>query len=174
MMRILIFFLTRRHKWLYYTTMSADIEKSYREIFDVIMGLSREIRCCSRDEAICLNVTFHQFIILDAVAKKKGLALADLHRILSVEKSTTTRLVNPLLRKRLLKRDRAEHDSRAARLTLTEEGRQTHRKVWICLGGFFGSITRHIPEGRQGEILDAVKVFTEAMREAVIQRRCCE
>jgi DNA-binding MarR family transcriptional regulator len=153
--------------------MSTNLEKNYREIFDIIMGLSREIRCCSRDEAICQNVTFHQFVILDAVVKKKGLDLADLHKILSVEKSTTTRLVNPLLLKGLLKRDRAEHDSRAVRLTLTEEGKETHRKVWICLGGFFESITRHIPEGRQEEIMEAVKVFTAAMRKAAAQCRCC-
>jgi DNA-binding MarR family transcriptional regulator len=154
--------------------MSANLQKSYREIFDIIMSLSREIRCCSRDEAICQNVTFHQFVILDAVTKNKGLDLADLHRILSVEKSTTTRLMNPLLQKGLLRRDRAEHDSRAVRLTLTEEGKETHRKVWICLGGFFESITRHIPKGRQEEVVEAVKVFTGAMRKAAAQRRCCE
>lgn len=159
---------------MYGTTMSENIEKSHREIFDIIMNLSREIRCCSRDEAICQNVTFHQFIILDAVVKKKGLNLADLHKILSVEKSTTTRLVNPLLQKGLLKRDKAEHDSRAARLTLTEEGKDTHRKVWMCLGGFFENITRSIPEDRQTEVLEAVKVFTAAMRKAAAQCRCCE
>lgn len=159
---------------MYGTTMSENIEKSHREIFDIIMNLSREIRCCSRDEAICQNVTFHQFIILDAVVKKKGLNLADLHKILSVEKSTTTRLVNPLLQKGLLKRDKAEHDSRAARLTLTEEGKETHRKVWMCLGGFFENITRSIPEDRQTEVLEAVKVFTAAMRKAAAQCRCCE
>ena len=154
--------------------MSANLEKSYREIFEIIMSLSREIRCCSRDEAICRDITFHQFIILDAVAKKKGLDLADLHKILSVEKSTTTRLVNPLLQKGLLKRDKAEHDSRAAKLTLTEEGMETHRKVWMCLGGFFKNITRNIPEDRQEEVLEAVKVFTEAMRKAAAECRCCE
>jgi DNA-binding MarR family transcriptional regulator len=154
--------------------MKANIEKNYREIFEIIMSLSREIRCCSRDEAICQNVTFHQFIILDAVVKKKGLDLAELHKILSVEKSTTTRLVNPLIQKGLLRRDKAEHDSRAVKLTLTEAGMETHRKVWICLGGFFENITRHIPEERQAEVLEAVKVFTAAMREAAAQCRCCE
>ena len=154
--------------------MNANLEKSYREIFEIIMSLSREIRCSSRDKAICRNVTFHQFVILDAVVKKKRLDLADLHKILSVEKSTTTRLVNPLLQKGLLKRDKAEHDSRAAKLTLTEEGMETHRKVWICLGGFFENITRHIPDDRQAEVLEAVKVFTAAMREAAAQCRCCE
>ncbi len=154
--------------------MSANLEKNYREIFETITSLAREIRCCSRDEAICRGVTFHQFVILDAVAKKKGLDLADLHKILSVEKSTTTRLVNPLLQKGLLKRDKAEHDSRAAKLTLTEEGMETHRRVWMCLGGFFENITRNIPEDRQEEVLEAVKVFTEAMRKAAVECRCCE
>jgi DNA-binding MarR family transcriptional regulator len=42
-------------------------------------------------------VTFHQFLILDAVAARRGLELAALHGILAVQKSTTTRLVTPLL-----------------------------------------------------------------------------
>ena len=160
--------------WLYYTIMSTNLNKHCHEIFEILMALAREIRCCSRDEAICQDVTFHQFVILDAVAKKQGLDLADLHKILSVEKSTTTRLMNPLLQKGLLKRDKAEHDSRAAKLTLTEEGMETHRRVWMCLGGFFENITRNIPEDRQEKVLKSVKMFTEAMRKAADKCRCCE
>src|SRR4030042_4471532 len=138
--------------------MSTNLDKSGRELLEIIMDLSREIRCCSRDEAICMDVTFHQFTILDAVAKKGELGLAELHGILSVEKSTTTRLVNPLIAKGLLKRDRATHDSRAARLTLTEEGRGTHRRVWLCLGGFFQNIAQQIPEAQREGVLKSVRV----------------
>ncbi len=137
------------------------------------MSLAREIRCCSRDEAICGGVTFHQFIILDAVMKKGELGFADLHQILSVEKSTTTRLVNPLIQKGLLKRNRATHDSRAATLSATEEGMETHRKVWECLGSFFSEIMENIPAGRREEILEAVKTFTAAMRKTAAACRCC-
>jgi DNA-binding MarR family transcriptional regulator len=152
--------------------MSANLEKNGREIFDVLMRLSRETRCCSRDEAICGNVTFHQFAILDAVSGKGELGLAELHGILSVEKSTTTRLVEPLIRKGLLKRDRDAHDSRAARLSLTEEGRETHRKVWECLAGFFEGIAGNIPEDQRADVLNAVKIFAAAMRKTVIVSRC--
>lgn len=154
--------------------MSTNLDKNCREIMEVIMSLAREIRCCSRDEAICQDVTFHQFIILDAVAKKGELGLAELHGILSVEKSTTTRLVNPLIQKGLLKRDKAMHDSRAARLTLTDEGKETHRRVWLCLGGFFQNITRQIPEEQRKRVLESVRVFTGAMRRAAVACRCCE
>lgn len=153
--------------------MKTDHEKKHRELFGIIMGLSREIRCCSRDETICQDITFHQFGILDAVAKNKGLDLADLHGMLSVEKSTTTRLVNPLLRRGLLKRGRAAHDSRAATLALTERGEETHRKVWLCLAGFFENLTRNIPEDRREAVLQAIPVFTQAMRKAAVDCRCC-
>jgi DNA-binding MarR family transcriptional regulator len=158
---------------LYYTTMTTNLDKNCRELFEIIMSLAREIRCCSRDEAICRNVTFHQFVILDAVVKKGELGLADLHQILSVEKSTTTRLVNPLIQKGLLKRDRAPHDSRAAKLSVTEEGIETHRKVWECLGGFFDGIMQNIPQGHREEVLDGVKAFTAAMKKAAAAYRCC-
>ncbi len=153
--------------------MPTNLDPKCRELFEILMGLAREIRCYSRDEAICGNVTFHQFVILDAVVKKGELGLADLHQILSVEKSTTTRLVNPLIHKGLLKRDRATHDSRAATLTLTKEGVETHRRVWECLGGFFGGIAQNIPEGQREEVLEAVKVFSAAMRKAATACRCC-
>jgi predicted transcriptional regulator len=130
--------------------MTTNLDKNCRELFEIIMDLAREIRCCSRDEAICQNLTFHQFIILDAVTKKGELGLADLHQMLSVEKSTTTRLINPLIQKGLLK-----------------------RKVWECLGGFFDGIAQNIPEGQREEVLESVKVFTRAMRKAAASCRCC-
>jgi DNA-binding MarR family transcriptional regulator len=154
--------------------MSANNATNCRDLFDIIMSLAREIRCCSRDEAICQDLTFHQFIILDAVVRKGELGLADLHEILSVEKSTTTRLVNPLIQRRLLRRDRAAHDSRAATLSVTEEGRETHRKAWGCLEGFFVGIVDSIPAGRRDEVLAAVKVFTGAMKQAANACRCCD
>jgi DNA-binding MarR family transcriptional regulator len=154
--------------------MSVDGEKSYKEIFETIMGLSREIRCCSRDEALCQDVTFHQFVILDAVAEKGELDLAALHGILSVEKSTTTRLLEPLIRRGLLVKDKVAHDSRAARILLTKDGEETHRKVWECLRGFFENITRNIPEGKQKEVLEAVRIFAEAMKKAATDCRCVQ
>jgi DNA-binding MarR family transcriptional regulator len=154
--------------------MSKCFEKRYREIFETFINLSREIRCCCREEAICRNVTFQQFVILDAVVKSEGLDLADLHKILSVEKSTTTRLVNPLLRKGFLTRDKTEHDSRAVKLNLTEEGMEIHRKVWICMEGFIENLSQNIPEDRQEAVLEAVKMFTEAMRKAAAECRGCK
>jgi DNA-binding MarR family transcriptional regulator len=111
---------------------------------------------------------------LDAVEKKKKLNMADLHVILSVEKSTTTRLVNPLLRKGLLKREKAEYDSRAVTLILTEEGKKIHQKVSLCLAGFFQKVTRNIPQDKKNQILEAVRVFIRAIKNSAADYSCCK
>lgn len=154
--------------------MQRDRNTTCRELFETIMTLAREIRCCSRDEAICQGLTFQQFIILDAVVREGELGLTDLHRLLSVEKSTTTRLVNPLIRRGLLRRETAAHDSRAVKLLATGEGKETHGKAWNCLEGFFDGIAQGIPAGRREEVVAAVKVFTAAMKRAAAACRCCD
>jgi len=131
---------------------------------DILGGLSQVLRCCCRDEAFCEGVTFHQFMILDAVAKEKELQMADLHKLLSVEKSTTTRLVNPLIKKGLLRRDKADHDSRAVKLMLTKEGRETHKKVQVCLTDFFQRALGNVPEKKRNEVLESVKIFITAIK----------
>ena len=129
--------------------MLIQIKENTSELLEVFGGLSQVLRCCCRDEAFCEGVTFHQFMILDAVAKEKELHMADLHKLLSVEKSTTTRLVNPLIKKGLIRRDKADHDSRAVKFTLTKDGRETHKKVLICLTAFFQKVLGNIPAEKE-------------------------
>ena len=160
------------HTWLYNTTMLTKINETSSALMDVFSGLSQVMRCCCRDEAFCEGVTFHQFVILDAVAKAKELNMADLHQILSVQKSTTTRLVNPLIKKGLLRRDKSEHDSRAVKFTLTKEGIEIHKKVSLCMIDFFKKVTNAIPEEKKSEVLECVNIFINAIKNSS-NTYCC-
>ena len=142
-------------------------------MLELIVGLAREIRCCSREEAFCEGVTFQQFVILDTVANKKEMLLSELHGVLSVEKSTTTRLVDPLVRKGFLKRESALHDSRAVKLVMTDEGMEVHARVWACLCGFFQRVLMNIPKAERNNLFISVKAFTGAMRGVLEENSCC-
>ena len=153
--------------------MSKTIKDNAKELMEVLGGLSQVMRCCCKDGAFCEGVTFHQFIILDAVAKEKELHMADLHKLLSVEKSTTTRLVNPLLKKGLIRREKADHDSRAVKFALTKEGRETHKKVLVCLTDFFQRALGDMPEEKRTEILESVKIFIASIKNSANGCDCC-
>lgn len=145
-----------------------------REMLDLMTSLSREIRCCSRDEAFCEGVTFQQFVILDTVVLKQGIFLSDLHGILSVEKSTTTRLVNPLVKKGYLSREAAQHDSRAIKLVLTVQGREIHKRVWHCLADLFARVSDNIPTSQRKSVFESVRAFAGAIRVALDESSCCQ
>ena len=154
--------------------MIVQINEKSSELMEIFMGMAQVTRYCSQDVAFCEGVTFHQFMILDAIARKKELNLADLHKLLAVEKSTTTRLVNPLIQKGLLNREKAQHDSRAIILILTEDGKKTHQKVSLCLADFFQKVTQNIPQGKKEQILEAIRVFIQAIKNSPADYSCCK
>jgi DNA-binding MarR family transcriptional regulator len=135
-----------------------------REILSIMTELSKTIRCCRQDEVFCEDVTYTQFIILDTIAKNQTLNMASLHEALSVDKSTTTRLVAPLIKRCLVVREKADHDSRVAILKLTEEGKEVYEKVWQCLISFIRAVQAEIPDEKREGVLEGVRTFLGAMQ----------
>ena len=145
-----------------------------RDVLSLVSELCQVVRYCRQDAIFCEDVTFTQFLILDEVAKKKMLKMLELHQILAVDKSTTTRLVNPLVRQGLIDRKISDHDSRAVNLILTPAGRKVHRKVWLCLEGFVGAIEGRIPAKKRKLVYEAVKLFIDAVKKSSSACPCSE
>jgi len=143
-----------------------EIPENGRDLLKLISELSRALRCCQQQAVLCENVSFSQFFVLDLVAEKGTVKLADLHDILSVEKSTTTRLANPLVKKGMILRKKSDRDSRALCLTLAQKGKEVHRKVWECFSGFIDTIAIRISDQKKEEVYEAVRIFLNAMRDA--------
>lgn len=146
--------------------MSKRVPSRHRELFSLLSDLSRAVRCCQQEAIFCENVTFTQFFILDQVSTRGKLRQGELHEILSVEKSTTTRLVQPLVKQGLLIREKSNRDSRAVNLKLTEKGESVLQDVWTCLSQFVEGIRSGIPEAKQTQVYESVRTFSKAMRNA--------
>ena len=128
-----------------------------------IAGLSRALRCCQQEAAFCEDLTFTQFFILEAVGEREKLRLSDLHEILGVDKSTTTRLVNPLVDQGLVARKKSKTDGRAVTLKLTGRGEIMRLKIWSCVTEYFNAIEAQIPEEKRATVYDAIGLFSDAM-----------
>ncbi len=144
-----------------------------RELLALLVDMTKATRCCQQDSVFCGGITFTQFFILDQIDQHGTLRLSDLHDILSVEKSTSTRLIQPLVRKGLVKKDRSESDSRAINLTVTDRGRQINAELWRCFDSFFEELTAEIPKDIREEVLKHVIVFVKAVRNVFSKSSCC-
>ena len=146
--------------------MKPSIPRPYHEVFSLIGELSRALRCCQQEESFCLDLTLSQFFILHTIAGKGQIPLAELHDILAVEKSTTTRMVSPLIRRGLVVQERSKHDSRALNLSLTPQGREIYERIWVCLVEFLGTIQKGIPAAERRKIYGATQTFLNAVQGA--------
>jgi DNA-binding MarR family transcriptional regulator len=152
--------------------MYRQVPRNNRDMFSLMSELSRAVRCCQQEAVFCENVTFSQFFILDMVAEKGKLKLSELHQILSVDKSTTTRLINPLVKQGLILREKSGYDSRAVDLRLTKKGELVRKRVWACISRFVDVIQMGIPEEKRARVYEGVRIFLDAMRNACAAGPC--
>lgn len=137
-------------------------------VFHLLRDMGKVMRIFQSEAVLCEGVTFAQFCILDHAAARGGrLELSELHGLLSVEKSTTTRMVGPLVKRGLIAREISAHDSRAIELALTAKGKDVHAEVWKCLAGFINDVLKQIPGSRRNGILESLGVFIRSIRQ------CC-
>lgn len=142
------------------TPAASDLRDAYLLLRDV----ARVSRLFQQDNVHCGGVTFVQFTILDHVQQGSGgLELAQLHALLAVEKSTTTRLVEPLVEKGYLVREASERDARAIRLRITAAGRAAHREYWECLSTSLRRALGSLPKARVAEVKEAVRLFVRTV-----------
>lgn len=145
-----------------------------RELIDLVAELVRVARGFQQEQAFCEGVTFTQFQILDRVVEGGGvLGLAELHAALEVDKSTTTRLVAPLLKRGLVSKRRRTDDRRAFELVASEEGRAVANRVWGCISGAAALVDGFIPADEREAAHRGVRVFARALAQAC-QSGCCQ
>jgi len=154
--------------------MKNESDKKACDIFSLLSELFQVVRFCRQDAVFCEDVTFSQFFILDRVSERGSLTMLELRQVLAVDKSTATRLVNPLVRDGLIERKKSENDSRSVTLRLTPAGQDVYRSVWLCLRDFVDAISAGIPEEKRDHVYGAVKIFIRAVKNASSACPCCD
>lgn len=146
---------------------------SDRQFLSVIRRLIISLRSFQADSVFCGDITFNQFTILDHIFASGTLEMSELHRLLSVEKSTTTRMVEPLVVKGYIIKLASEHDSRAIKLQLTADGKKIHKEVWGCISGFMVNIENSIPGNKRDDMLKILEMFIKSLDTCCRPGECC-
>ena len=147
--------------------MSQQIDQT-KAVFHLFQDLVKVMRSFQSEAVLCEGVTFAQFCILDYAAARGGrLDLSELHGLLSVEKSTTTRMVDPLITRGLVLREKSEHDLRAIEIVLTAKGRNVHKDVWECVSGFIDGVIEQIPGDKRVGVMEGLQDFIRSINQ------CC-
>jgi DNA-binding MarR family transcriptional regulator len=135
------------------------------ELQEQIMTFVRTFGLHKPEETPCGQpVTVAEAYALTELAKESQLSQYDLVQRLNLAKSTVSRMVDKLVKRGWIQRERSQDDGRVWLLSLTEEGENTAVNLTQARQSKFAQILTHIPESQQENVLSALEILVQAMR----------
>lgn len=83
---------------------------------------------------------------------------------LRLEKSTVSRLVRQLEKRRWIRRQRHAEDARVVFISLTAEGRRAGERLAVARGTKFDQLLAGIPKGKRPQVLNALSTLARVFR----------
>ena len=100
------------------------------------------------------NISFQQALAL-AIIDESGMKMSRLTKILGIDNSTTTRLIDGLEKKGLVKRRRDDFDSRSLKVFLTNSGEKIYTSIELQLEEISCEIEKQLNEKNREQIVEA-------------------
>ncbi len=137
----------------------------------VMSRFIRRITVLDRQEKMCWGVTLSQHYVIDALHRKKILTMNELSRELGLAVSTLTRIVDVLVRDRIVSRNHSVQDRRKVCIALTDKGKELAEKLKAHTEQFWLEILETIPNDKKQEIAENLKILLTALEKA--GETCC-
>jgi DNA-binding MarR family transcriptional regulator len=111
------------------------------------------------------ETTIAQYRALVVLASRGPQRMVDLAAALGVTPSTAGRMCDRLLRKKLIRRQRARADRREVLVSITAAGRQVVDQATARRRALIAAILARLPAGQQAAVAAALRAFTAAAGE---------
>ena len=133
--------------------------------------LVRRFAIGERADVACCGMTVAQAATLEVLDGEGAMRLGALGARLGIAPSTLTRNLARLEERGLVKRAGDQGDSRARSVTLTPSGVRSAADLKRQDRAFMAGILARLPEGKRGDVVDALEELVGAVREAT--SACC-
>lgn len=135
-------------------------------MYRALSELARRYQFRSRDEVCCYGLTVSQCYALELLHEKPKLTSSQLSAQLGLDLSSTTRVVDELVRKKLAQRQRSDEDARVREIVITESGQRMVTRVIADM--------IHVIETAMKPFPDAVRrAFPEVLHSLASALECC-
>lgn len=105
------------------------LERDAGALYEALSELIRVYQFRDRDRICCHDISITQCYALEALVRREEMTLNDLAAHLYLDKSTASRVVDALERKKYVDRVPHPQDGRAVLLTPTDAGRALYRTI---------------------------------------------
>jgi DNA-binding MarR family transcriptional regulator len=146
----------------------ADREKA-RQLRELVRQMMRRLGVLEDGEMACCGVSLAQCHALVEIGRAGTISLAELANLLNLDSSTMSRTVNNLVRNKLAERTLDPKDRRYVSIRLTPAGMTSFQETESDMADYFLQILHAVPQERQEQVLDSLRLLLDAIAES----GCC-
>lgn len=136
---------------------------------ELIRILVRNLGVLEKSDASCCGTSITQCHAIVEIGRAKEISLNELSVLLAVDKSTMSRTINNLTQANLAVREMQLDDRRYIKIKLTDSGEEIFNNIEDSMEKYYKSIFSSIPEEKREQVLESLKLLTEAVKE----NKCC-
>lgn len=109
--------------------MSQELQKDAEHLYEAVSQLVRVYQFRDKERICCHDISMTQWAALERLVESGPMGLTSLAEMLMLDKSTTSRVVDGLVHKRLAGRVENPDDRRAVRLAAKDKGRALYYTI---------------------------------------------
>ncbi|MFC1549775.1 MarR family winged helix-turn-helix transcriptional regulator [Candidatus Neomarinimicrobiota bacterium] len=128
------------------------------EFGELLILFLLDLQALFRKQAASKGLTLSQVLVIFSIPEK-GIDMSGLSNTMGVDNSTTTRLVQVLIRKGWIYKRRDENDRRVTLIRLTQTGENIQNLIEEKINKFGGQVSEAIPLEDRDEIKEALTYF---------------
>ncbi len=137
--------------------------KTARQLRELLRILERKLGIVNDSTQSCCGVTLAQCHTLVEIGRLKRVSLNQLASRLDLDKSTTSRTVDNLVRRGLVLRQTAADNRRSVVIKLTAGGTALFTDIETNMGRYFEQILASIPASKHQNVLESLKLLLDAI-----------
>jgi len=127
------------------------------DLYRALSVLARRYQFRSRDEVCCYGLTVSQCYALEVLAEQSSVAASGLSAALGLDLSSTTRLLDQLVRKKLVTRTRSAADGRVREIRITESGNRLISRIEEDFGRVLNTAVSDLPAAVRRSLPDVLR-----------------
>jgi DNA-binding MarR family transcriptional regulator len=145
--------------------MARSLDEQTRAFQSVMVGLLKLYQFRDRNETVAYGLSVSQAYALRALSERGPLSMGELAFELNLTLSSTTRVVDPLVERKLVKRRQSASDRRVWEVSLGAAGRRLWSRIEGQLLAIDAKVLRQIPSAQREAVIETVRALAEATRE---------
>ncbi|MBN1649521.1 MAG: MarR family transcriptional regulator [Spirochaetales bacterium] len=150
-------------------------EEKYRKcVADIgllLLNTSCLFQIIERDQRRSTGFTSSQAFLISLLLEKESINNEEICRIMSLEKSSVSRMVKILVRDNILAKNRAKGDKRVFEISLTAKGKQTAQDIFNVRKDYYSEIITCLPRGHVREVMQGAQTMYDALDSALKKHR---